>query len=288
LLQDVLKEKDEVQATISVLQLQVVNVDHAVSEINRRLVNMGIDSFRIEKHGKNAYKLSRHTEGAPTFQTLSEGEKTVISFLYFVELCKGQLDPGQVLQRKILVIDDPISSLSHLYVFNIGRAIREELCTSPSFEKIIVLTHSLYFFYELTDTNHKRRNETQKLVRLVKGADGARFEKMSYESIQNDYHSYWSVIKDQSGSPALIANCMRSVIEYFFGFVKKASLENVFASLKEPHHQAFYRYVNRESHSIGQNIYDFKEFDYDQFRECLRHVFCEQGFEEHYEAMMAK
>lgn len=286
-LQEILKEKRDYQADISVQQLKIINVEHAVGEINNRLLQMGIDSFKIEKFGENSYRLLRTAEGIPTFQTLSEGEKTVISFLYFMELCKGQTDPGAVLQRKILVIDDPISSLSHLYVFNIGRAIRDELCRSPAFEKIIVLTHSLYFFYELTDTNNDRRKDTQKLVRLIKGADGARFEKMSYESIQNDYHAYWSIIKDQSASPALIANCMRNVIEYFFGFVKKESLGNLFQKLNEPHHQAFYRYVNRESHSIGQNIYDFKEFDYDQFRESLRCVFYQQGFKEHYDSMMA-
>lgn len=227
-LQNVLKEKLETQADISAQQLRVINVEHAVSEINNRLLHMGIDSFKIEKFGENSYRLLRTAEGAPAFQTLSEGEKTVISFLYFMELCKGQTDPGAVLQRKILVIGDPISSLSHLYVFNIGRAIRDELCKSPAFEKIIVLTHSLYFFYELTDTDNDRRKETQKLVRLIKGGNGARFEKMSYESIQNDYHAYWSVIKDQSASPALIANCMRNVIEYFFSFVKKKSLGNLF------------------------------------------------------------
>lgn len=286
-LKEISEKKATIQDSISILQMQVVNVDHAVSEINSRLMHMGIDSFQIAKVGENSYQLVRNAVGTPAFLSLSEGEKTVISFLYFMELCKGQLDPGEVLQRKVLVIDDPISSLSHLYMFNIGRAIREELCESTAFEKIIVLTHSLYFFYELTDINHERRAKTQKLIRLVKGADGSRFEKMSYESIQNDYHAYWSVIKDPSSPPALIANCMRNVIEYFFGFVKKSSLANTFAKLKEPHHQAFYRYVNRESHSLGQNIYDFKEFDYGQFRDSLKHVFYDTGFQEHYDAMMA-
>lgn len=38
---------------------------------------------------------------------------------------------------------------------------------------------------------------------------------MKYEDIQNDYQAYWHIIKDKKQSPALIANCMRNVMEYF-------------------------------------------------------------------------
>ena len=50
--------------------------------------------------------------------------------------------------------------------------------------------------------------------------------------------------------------------------------------------KAFLRYINRESHSLGQNIYDFKEFDYTIFHEALKMVFEESGYSEHYKKMM--
>lgn len=49
--------------------------------------------------------------------------------------------------------------------------------------------------------------------------------------------------------------------------------------------QAFSRYMNRESHSLGQNIYDLKEFDHEVFREGLRLVFDGLGHSEHYNKM---
>jgi len=49
--------------------------------------------------------------------------------------------------------------------------------------------------------------------------------------------------------------------------------------------QAFRRYINKESHSLGQNINDLKEFDYDSFKEGLRLLFEKMGYREHYEAM---
>jgi len=44
--------------------------------------------------------------------------------------------------------------------------------------------------------------------------------------------------------------------------------------------------MNRESHSFGQNIFDYKEFDFNVFHEALRLLFQESGFPEHYAAMM--
>lgn len=269
------------------LQQQTVNVDAAINSINDRLQSLGIDSFKIIKVEDNRYRLSRNGDSADDFHTLSEGEKTVISFIYFVELCKGKRSPEDILEKKIAIIDDPISSLSHIYVFHIGQLIKDEFSNSELFTHIIVLTHSLYFFYELTDIKKERRDANQKLLRVVKNLSGSSIVDMKYEEVQNDYQAYWSVVMDKAQHPALIANCMRNIIEYFFSFVRKRELNNVFQipALKEAKYQAFYRFMNRESHSLGQNILDYKEFDYEKFKEAFKLVFDETGFPEHYTAM---
>lgn len=110
---------------------------------------------------------------------------------------------------------------------------------------------------------------------------------MKYEEIQNDYHAYWHVVNDRDQHPALIANCMRNIIDYFFNFVTKIDFNGVFQEpvLCANRYQAFSRYMNRESHSIGQNIFDLKEFDFDAFRDGLRLVFERMGYTEHYKKM---
>jgi len=269
------------------LQKDTVNVDAAVAVINARLADLGIDSFKIIRHGENTYRLSRNGTASEDFQSLSEGEKTVISFVYFIELCKGKRSADDVAEHKVIVIDDPISSLSHIYVFNIGQMIKQELFNSDRFSQVMVLTHSLYFFYELTDIKKERRDLTQKLLRLVKNSSGSQVVEMKYEEIQNDYQTYWTVINDKQQHPALIANCMRNIVEYFFNFVRKQDLNNVFQSqkLSDVKYQAFYRFMNRESHSLGQNILDYKEFDYDKFHEAFKLLFEVSGFSEHHKAM---
>ena len=152
----------------------------------------------------------------------------MISFLYFCELCKGKLSAEDTDTKRIVVIDDPISSLSHVFIFNVGQLIRSLFFRDVRFCQVIVLTHSLYFFYELTDTNRECRKETQKLFRISKPSSGSDIQEMKYEEIQNDYQTYWSVVNDPNQPPALIANCMRNIVEYFFNFVRKKDLNNVF------------------------------------------------------------
>ena len=270
---------------------KTVNIDEAVDNIRTALVDIGITDFGIEKYSDEEalYHLKRNEQKENNvFQTLSEGEKMVISFLYFLERCKGYTKNNSTTGNKIIVIDDPISSLSHIYVFNIGRLIHNEFLRGNKYEQIFILTHSLYFFYELTNIKHEDREKTQKLFRISKNDEGSLFSVMKYEEIQNDYQSYWYILKDENQSPALIANCMRNIIEYFFNFVEKQDYNNVFQKkeLQKTKFMAFNRYMNRESHSKGQNIFDIKEFDYDDFKKAFELVFRHTGYLEHYKKMM--
>lgn len=269
---------------------KTVNIDEAVENIKNGLIDIGITDFTIEKYSEEEalYRLKREDSDEDVFKTLSEGEKMVISFLYFIELCKGESTAERASNKKIVVIDDPISSLSHIYVFNIGRLIHNEFLRTKKYDQLFILTHSLYFFYELTNTNHTERKETQKLFRICKNTESSYFEDMKYEDIQNDYQAYWHIIKDEKQAPALIANCMRNVMEYFFNFVEKQDFAQVFQrpELQEIRYMAFNRYMNRESHSKGQNIFDIKEFNYDSFREAFKKVFETEGYIEHYNKMI--
>lgn len=290
---------------ISEQQKLTVNIEEAIDNIKKGLVDLGIMDFEIKKHADNLYKIVRGEKEDKVFHSLSEGEKMIISFLYFIELCRGKKDAIDTGKKKVIVIDDPISSLSHIYVFNVGRLIKNEFFAQKEteinketgdklvvwnykYEQVFILTHSLYFFYEITETNHEIRKENQKLFRLIKNDTGSTFIPMKYEEIQNDYQAYWFIIKDSQQPAALIANCMRNVIEYFFNFVEKKDLNNFFLqeALKANRFQAFYRYINRESHSLGQNIFDFKEFNYQDFRDAFKELFKVVGYEAHYKKMI--
>jgi len=266
-------------------QKEMVNVQDAIDNINSELILFGLDGFSIVLTGEKTYKLNRPNENTTKFETLSEGEKTVISFLYFLELCKGKENNNEVVTEKIVVIDDPISSLSHMYVFNVAQLIRKYFF-NDEYKQIFILTHNLYFFHELL---HKQKNDNCKLFRLCRSSF-SKLSEMSRKDIQNEYQSYWQILKDFENGNAtevILANAMRNILERFFGFIEKNDFNELTKELeKEEKNNFFIRYINKESHSDPINISDTKEIDPQIFKKAFKKIFEDAGYIEHYNKMM--
>lgn len=283
--------------TIRKCREKTINVEKAMDNINEKLKDLGIDGFEIkpvpneDRNKTPFYQLVRENSEEETFKTLSEGEKTMISFLYFLELCKGALNTEEISKKKIVVIDDPISSLSHSYVFNVAQMIKKQFLnkTPNDCVQIFILTHNLYFFHELIkicDITHT------KLFRVVKNQN-SEILCLEKNEIQNDYQAYWQVLKDHNdgkASDALLANTMRNILEYFFGFIERSKMREAIRNIKNKEnnneYEHFIRYMDRESHYDNTNISDFKEIKAGLFKDCFKEVFEKSGFEDHYKKMM--
>mgnify|MGYP001587946106 CR=1 FL=1 len=282
------ENKKNERIAIEKAQKESINIDEAVKEINDGLKDLGTDGFQIEKVNDKYYQIKRNGKTENQFKTLSEGEKTMISFLYFLQKCKGKENENEVITSKIVVIDDPISSLSHIYIFNISQLIKFNFFEKPEFRQIFIFTHSLYFFHELIRYG---KDDVKKLFRMVKSTTNCSdILSLSKDEIQNDYQAYWQVIKDHNkgnASIALLANSMRNVLEHFFGFIEKEKYKDSIEAIDSRKYQPFIRYIDRESHSDLVNISDTKEIDPVMFKEAFKEVFKKSGYESHYNKMMS-
>ena len=100
------KEIENQQSIIRENQKKTINIDEAVDNIKGALLDIGIMDFSIEKYSdeESLYHIKREAcEEDHVFQTLSEGEKMVISFLYFLERCKGEVERDSTSTNKIIV-----------------------------------------------------------------------------------------------------------------------------------------------------------------------------------------
>lgn len=271
-------------------QRNTININEAIASINTRLNDLGIDGFSIKKHEDEFYKIVRDEQQNHNFKTLSEGEKMIISFLYFMELCSGKdnVQDTKTQDNKIIVIDDPISSLSHTYIFNVSQLIKKVFFNK--YKQVFVLTHSLYFFHELLG-RHENEQKDKKLFRLTKSNRETQISLMDKNEIQNDYQAYWQVIKDHDNDKAsdgLLANSMRNILEHFFGFIDKNKLNKVINELDNNNNKfhSFKRYIDRESHSDLTNLTDNKEIDTGLFKDAFKDVFDKSGYSEHYNKMI--
>lgn len=274
---------------------KITNIDQSIDSINASLNMLGLKGFTVvrEEGELPRYRLQRPDQQAGVFKTLSEGEKTLISFLYFLEVCNGELDGkgSKLKSNRIIVIDDPISSLSHNYIYDIASMIyRRLLNPKDRFKQVLILTHNLFFFHEML--KHLRKADEFSLFRITKAVYST-ITPMKPTDVQNDYQSFWQAIKDAKEgrtSVSVIPNMMRNILEYYFAFVhRQDELQNALLELadEETEFRALYRYINRESHSDAINLSDFGEIAPEHFIERFKQVFVKTGFGEHYEKMMS-
>lgn len=276
-------------------QAKTINIQKTIRTINDNLKWLGLSGFQLSEHSehKNKYRLIRENKDA-SFITLSEGEKTIITFLYFIELSKGKLSIEATNEPKVVIIDDPISSLSHNYVFHIAQLIKDNFFTqvlqeNSNISQLFILTHNLYFFNELLNPlipNHSRYKDKYKMFRVIKYKFSNIIE-LGKNEIQNDYQAYWQVIKDcqsEQKNPILVANSMRNILEHFFGFVYKQKID--YLAKLDNKYEVFQHYINRESHSYMGSISDVKDINIELFLEAFKSVFETLDFQDHYQAMM--
>lgn len=304
----VIKVGKKVAARISSLRSKTSNIDDTIEKINMNLRSLGLTGFQIvaSKEHKNYFILSRNEnnpEDQKVFKSLSEGEKTLITFLYFIERCNGSMSKNSDIidKEKIIVIDDPISSLSQNYIYDIASIIQTRIIKGNRFKKVIILTHSLFFYQELLklaphgrdDNGNDKFDKKYQLYRLSKN-EYSSIQPMDKGELKNDYQSLWQILKDSiegNVNPIVLPNVMRNILEYYFGFVhKKERLADILNSLaeKEPDQgfKAFYRYINRSSHSDPTNMGLMVEVDPQAYLERFKAIFEKSDDDEHYNCMM--
>lgn len=76
---------------------------------------------------------------------LSEAEKNIIGFCYYIASIFHVIESEDDLKRIFYIIDDPVSSMDFLYVYNVATIINN-YCKKKYGTNILLLTHNLEFF----------------------------------------------------------------------------------------------------------------------------------------------
>ncbi|HIW05874.1 MAG TPA: AAA family ATPase [Candidatus Ignatzschineria merdigallinarum] len=286
---------------------KTTNIDRSIDRINFRLDSLGLEGFQIKKVSSpqgDAYQLVRgdnKTYSEDIYRSLSEGEKTLLTLVYFLEMVFGASDRAESvdLNKRIVVFDDPISSLSHNYIFEVARMLHSYFLELDGknfklrINQLFLLTHNLYFFHELLKNNFCAKSLGSKLHRVYKINASTAVAKLDKNDVQNDYQAYWQLFKEHSEQnnvfSIMLPNIMRNILEYYFSFIHqidclKTALNDL--SNNNSDFMPLHRYINRESHSDAINFSEFKDIDNSRHRVLFRKVFEKTGHLEHYNKMM--
>lgn len=294
-------ERNALESEQKELNKKNISTEAAIDIINATLKEFGFMSFRIVHADKpNFYSLQRE-DGTLVKNTLSEGEITFICFLYFIQLVHGS-DAAETLgKEKVLVIDDPISSLDSNVLFIVSTMIKEEIKKTKrkqgQIKQIIVLTHNIYFFKEVSFSDGRAKDEQDVGYWIIrKNMNKSYFT--SYENrcpIISSYDLLWKELKEykdgQKVSCITIQNVMRRIIEHYFKLLGKYSDESLldkFVDLSEKEvARSLLVWINDGSHFLPDDLFvECSTETADKYYNVFEKIFENTDQKSHYDMMM--
>lgn len=229
------------ETDINELNLKIVSVTYAINGINNLLRDSGFQGFfiREKRDVKNAYEIVR-SDGRVA-ENLSEGERNFIAFLYFYFQVKGSTDSAELSKAKIVVIDDPVSSMDSSVLFIVSTLVREmiEICynnveyretlvNGNFIKQIFILTHNVYFHREVTYNQLSRerypwvslfvvnkKGNISSIKPCVRSNPMIPSEIENFNPVQNTYAALWGEYKEVDTTIPLLS-VIRRILEYYF------------------------------------------------------------------------
>ena len=246
---------DRLNGELRTLNSQTVETETAMNTINAMLRDSGFQGFEIRPRAEEIhrpdgtverivpvpainYEVIR-TETGEIAANLGEGEKNFIAFLYFQQTVFGSESAEGDNREKIVVIDDPVSSMDSSALFIVSAQVRKmiEICRNNAdnrnplvpgnfIKQIFVLTHNAYFHREVTYAYANRyefvsfylirKTDNHSSVRLCDCQNpNCPTERMNVNPVKNSYAALWEEYKEvNSGIPLM--NVIRRILEYYF------------------------------------------------------------------------
>ena len=245
---------EALESRIGVNRIKIANSHQAAEDLSTKLASfLGRNDLKFEAEGEG-YRIMRFGRAA---KRLSEGEKTAITFLYFVV---GLNDQDFLLADGIVVIDDPISSLDSSSVYQAFSYLKNAVKDA---RQIFLLTHNFEFLKLLLDwfAYGNKKEKTYWMLHCTSTGDTQReteikpLDKILLENKNEFTYLFKTLMEFKSDGTVAnaypIPNIARKILETFLeqhstgrSFYKK--LENL--KFDDTKKAALYKYTNDLSH----------------------------------------
>ena len=290
-------DKTKKASEIRELEKQITSVQPTIVAINALLVSFGFCGFSLAKTASGtSYKLIR-SNGSDAKETLSEGEKTFITFLYFYHLLKGSVSDSGMTTDRVVVFDDPVSSLDSDILFIVGSLIKglfdEVRLRTGHIKQIFVLTHNVYFHKEVTYNRKRPSNgmlneETFWIVK--KSGLVSNLAAQTTNPIKTSYELLWSEVRKPERSNLAIQNTLRRILENYFkilGGIELDELCAMFDGREKIICKSLCSWVHDGSHYAHDDLYvSIDDSTVENYLKVFKEIFVKARHEGHYKMMM--
>ncbi|MDI9863372.1 AAA family ATPase [Flectobacillus sp. DC10W] len=291
-------EYKTLDAEIKHLNKNVTSIQPTIDEINRILKSYGFLNFEIVPAQEGGFYRIQREDGTVAETTLSEGETTFITFLYYLQLTKGGISEVEVNNERVLVIDDPISSLDSNVLFVVSTLIKDIIKQIKedrgNIRQLILLTHNVYFHKEVSFIDGRTKTCSKTNFWILRKNDKVttlQSFKMG-NPIQSSYELLWQELKSEEVKSTLtVQNIMRRIIENYFKLLGKYGDDDLILKFATKEEQEICRslisWINDGSHSINDDLYvELQDRTIETYKKVFKDIFVLTKHEEHYNMMM--
>jgi wobble nucleotide-excising tRNase len=246
----------------------------------------------------NQYQIKRK-DGTLAEHTLSEGEITFLTFLYFLQLTKGGLSQETVSSERVVVIDDPISSLDSSVLFVVSSLLKNLMddirAKKGNIKQLILFTHNVYFHKEVSFFNGRIKERTDThfwILRKTNNISTVEAYKTT-NPIKNSYELLWRELQNSTNNSSCITiqNIMRRIIEEYFKTLGGYSDESILDKFENQEEKEVCRslicWINDGSHCITDSLFIEQPNEViERYNNVFKSIFITLGHEAHYNMMM--
>ena len=284
------------RAEIHRIEKASASVGPAVDAINGLLAKFGFHGFRLARSKGDLYTLNRG-DGADAKHSLSEGERTFVTFLYFHHLLSGSDSQVGATEDRVVVFDDPVSSLDSEVLFIVATLVKSVLREVREGKGLVkqafVLTHNAHFHKEVCflrgrRSGQVRSDETYWVVR--KTGLASTLAKHTENPIKSSYELLWSEARGPVRQNLSIQNTLRRILESYFkilGGVELHELPDKFEGADKVACASLVSWVNDGSHFVPDELcFSLDDAAVENQLRVFREVFAKWGHIAHYNMMM--
>lgn len=288
-----------IKKDIGVLEKQIKSIKPTIDSINKILSSSGFYNFFLKPTEDEKHYIIVRPDGSTAKKTLSEGERSFIVFLYFFHLLEGVLNvEDNINEDRIVIIDDPVSSLDSEVLFIVSTLIKQILVNvrndKGSIKQIFVLTHNTYFFKEVSfisssDSNQRRNDTIYFIVRKIGGL--SKIDNYKSNPIKTTYHLLWQELKKNDIDCVTLQNSMRRIIEYYFKILGGLDDDKIIDSFSNKEEKIICRsllsWINEGSHEVFDDInFSLTVENKELYKQVFKRIFEIEKQINHYNLMM--
>lgn len=202
---------------------QTVDESIAAERINKILRSLGNHSFQlalVSGEQKGQYTVKNIDGSTRNVDTLSTGEKNIVSFLWFL----ADLDnPSKISEKpQIIVFDDPMNSNDDTTQYLIISYLQELINNLSENQQLFILTHNIHFYLNVRYDWWRRAPSTKLTLHLKKinGKSKIDLIKTQNEDLKTSYDALWAELiwLYQQDKPNFMLNPIRRIFETFSKF----------------------------------------------------------------------